>query len=332
MKRLIGRKTSMAPSAPIIKVKKEDSQDEILKNLERIFSAGSSIDALKIFYAAEKGIESSTRAIKELGLTKKRYYTNLKRLIDVGLVEKTNGRYAHTTLGKIVYKLMEALKGALHQKDKLDLIDKLLKVKSLTMEETQEIMKAILKGTNIIPSERLIDMLGPVRMSDSWEKVVNDVIEYIDKAEEEILFASRYYDIRVMESLLKAAERGVRMYFLINKEIKISNAVRVFLSFLLTNHESLSIILKILNSPKIKIRYIKLPYTFLIVDGKYSMVEVPTPLEKRFSLAFFFHDKKLSQKLLKSFNKLWKKGSDVDVLGQIGGYRTDFLNPNRHCS
>jgi len=75
----------MTPSAPFIQADKEAIPDEALQHLEKIFSAGSSIDALKIFYAAKDGIESSTQTIKKLGLTQKRYYTNLKRLIDVGL-------------------------------------------------------------------------------------------------------------------------------------------------------------------------------------------------------------------------------------------------------
>jgi len=323
---MIGRKSSMAPSAPLIRVEKEDAQAEIFKQLERIFSAGSSIDALKIFCATKDGIESSTQAIKKLGLTQKRYYTNLKRLIDVGLVEKVDGKYVHTTLGKIVYKLMEALKGALDQKDKLELVDRLLKAKSLSAEETEEIMRAILKDANIIPGERITDILGPVRMADTWEKVVQDVVEYIDKAEEEIFFASRYYDMQVMEAVLRASQRQVKMYFLADKEMKIPRIARIFLSSLLTNRDALSAFFNLLKSPRFKIKYASLPYSFIVVDREYSMVEVATPLKKTFSLAFLFHSKKLSERLLESFMLLWEKGSEVNILNRISNQQEHSLD------
>ena len=59
-----------------------------LNVLVELLSSLTSLDSLKIFMKAEKGISSSTRAIKELGLTQKRYYVWLKSLIDVDLVEK----------------------------------------------------------------------------------------------------------------------------------------------------------------------------------------------------------------------------------------------------
>ena len=77
----------MSPQISLVQVEEETS-DLTLTYLEGMFSALSSVDALNIFYAAEDGIESSTQTIKELNLTQKRYYTNLKRLIDAGLVER----------------------------------------------------------------------------------------------------------------------------------------------------------------------------------------------------------------------------------------------------
>jgi len=324
MKRLIGRKTSMAPSTPITKVEKEGSQDEILKHLERIFSAGSSLDALKIFYAAEKGIESSTQAIKELNLTQKRYYTNLKRLIDVGLVEKIDGKYAHTTLGKIVYKLMEALKGALDQKDKLELVDRLLKAKSLSVEETEEIMRAILKDANIIPGERITDILGPVRMADTWEKVVQDTIEYIRKAEDTIYFASSYFDVRVSEAIAKACERGVKTYLLTSRKEDIKKRLREALSSLLINPHAFKTFLSLLNTSNLKVRYVpEIPYSFFIIDEEVAMVEVKLPYSQSFALSLFFYNRRLCKKFMEAFSPLWERG--INMKGLISQELKDLL-------
>jgi len=314
MKRVIGRKSSMTPSIPLTQVEKEDAQAEIFKHLERIFSAGSSIDALKIFYAAKDGIESSTQTIRELRLTQKRYYTNLKRLIDVGLIEKVDGKYAHTTLGKIAYQLIETLKGALDQKDKLDLIDRLLKAKSLTMEETEEIMRAILKDTDIVPGERLTDILGPVKMADTWEKVVDDVVEYVNQATESIYFATQYADLRAIEAVLRAGQRGVKLNFISNGKDLVTRGLKLFSKIALTHPQYFKVLFDILNSSDLRVRYTNVPYTFIVIDRKIAMVEVVKPSSKKFLASFFFHNPRLAEKLIESFEELYKEGYEIKSL------------------
>ena len=318
MKRIIGKKTNMTPSPPLIQ-DKGVLQDETLKHLEKIFSAASSIDALKIFFAAKDGIESSTQIMRRLGLTQKRYYTNLKRLIDVGLVEKIEGKYTHTTLGKIACQLTEAFQGALNQKEKLELIDKLLRTDSLTVEETEEIMRAILKDTDIVPSGRITDILGFVRMADTWEKLVNDVVGQINKAKKEIFFASKYHEVHTSNALLKAVQRGVEVYLLLDKEIDVPKAIRIVASLLLTNPKALKDFFNLLRSPKLKMKKNEdIPYSFMVVDGEYSMVEILTPVEKTFCMAFLFHGERVSKRLLESFKKLWEMGSEVNLPGKMG--------------
>jgi hypothetical protein len=55
----------------------------------------------------------------------------------------------------------------------------------------------------------------------------------------------------------------------------------------------------------------------VVVDRKYSMVEVAKPFTKSFSLGFFFHNEKLSERLIESFDVLWEKGSEVSILKKI---------------
>jgi len=311
MKRVIGKKSSMTPPAPLIEAKRKNVEDETLKYIEKIFSAGSSIDALRIFYAARNGIESSTQVIKELGLTQKRYYTNLKRLIDVGLIEKIDGRYMHTTFGKIAFQLMEILKGAVDKKEKLELIDTLLKAKNLTLEETEEIMRAVLKDANIVPGERLTDILGPVRMADTWEKVVEDVVEYINQATESIYFATQYIDLRTIEAVLRAGERGVKLYCLSKKKNQVLEGIKMFSKLAFTHPKYFKVIFKMLNSDNLQARYADVPYTFIVIDKKIVMIEVVKPSSQDFFLSFFFHNPRLAKKLIESFEELYEEGYDI---------------------
>jgi len=317
MKNVIGKRQSLVDPFETVQVEKKNLEVMAFAELEKLFSAAANIDAIKIFYAAKAGISSSTLTIRDLDLTQKKYYTNLKRLIDADLIERVDGAYRHTTLGKIGFKLAEAFVTAIVQKDRLDLIDKLTKAKNITVEETEEIMRTILKDTDIVPGERISDILGPVRMADTWEKVVQDVLEYVNNAEKEIYFATQYVDMRVVESLLSAAQKGVKMKFLVGEQQNVSGAVHHLLKSLFTDPKTLKFLFSFVKSPDLQLKYVELPYTFVIVDRKYSMVEVTRPYTKTFSLGFFFHNEKLSERLIESFETLWEKGSEVNILKKM---------------
>ena len=314
MKRVIGKRSPMIQSVSAVRTMKEDPRARAFEEMAKLFSAAANSDALKIFYAAEGGITNSTHAIKEMGLTQKRYYTHLKRLIDVGLIEKVEGAYRHTTLGKICYKMAEALSNTLSYRERLNLIDKLTKAKNISLEESEEIMRAILKDMNIVPGERLSDIIGPVKMADTWDKVVTDVIEYINKAEESIHFATQYLDSRVVEAIFMASQRGVELNFLITDKDQVSTGLKILIGSLFTNPRALRSLVQLFMSPKLKVRTVELPYTFIVVDRSLAMVEVVKPYTKKFSLAFFFHNRRLCERLIESFNVLWDRGTEIKTL------------------
>jgi predicted transcriptional regulator len=77
---------------------------EIEERARKVYSALSNKDSFEIFQLAAEGINASTQSWKEEGFSKKRYYSRLKLLVDLGLVEKDKGRYKHTVLGSIIYE------------------------------------------------------------------------------------------------------------------------------------------------------------------------------------------------------------------------------------
>ena len=42
--------------------------------------------------------------LKEMNLSKKRYYSRIAGLVDVGLIKRNNGKYFLTLMGKVVYQ------------------------------------------------------------------------------------------------------------------------------------------------------------------------------------------------------------------------------------
>jgi len=291
--------------------KKEDLFPSF-EEMVRVFSALANQDALRIFAAARDGIGSSTKTIRELGLTQKRYYTRLNELIKAGLIEKNEETYQHTMLGKLCYKLGEVFDKALGQRDRLDLLDKLKRAKTLTPEETKTIAQSIA----ISGAPGLSDMgslISSVRMIENYEKFVQDAIELIQKAEDNVYFASQYFDVRVIEPLLKSIQSGVKYSILYSKQLFLEQ-FHMVTRMLMSSPSMLKFFIQYLKSPDMQGRLIELPFTFIIVDNKHALIEVAKPFTKAFSVAFVLESEKVCQQLIEIFDSLWRKSADLSSL------------------
>ncbi len=272
--------------------------------LVKILNALGNEDALAIFIYAADEIHSSQEAIRTLNLSSKRYYSRIKDLLDTKLITKEKGAYRHTALGKYFYKLRTGLETVLENRDRLELINDIGKAGTLSREEAQGIAEA-LSVKNLIGHS-----IGQAKIVDTFEKAVYNVINFIDGAEESIHFASKYADIRVSEACINAIGRGVKAFFIVGNQDQYSNALKI-LKPMITNPKYLKIVVQYLRAPQMNIKYIDLPYTFLVVDEKKSMIEVPKPFTNEFSLSIFFENENFSRKLVENFNDLWESGSEV---------------------
>lgn len=86
--------------------------------------------------------------ISSLNLTRKQYYSRLNMIINAKLVDKSNGRYRATSLGKVVHKFLDFLGTAL-AKDywRFTAIDSLTNSNSpLPAEEHSKIVSSLIKN------------------------------------------------------------------------------------------------------------------------------------------------------------------------------------------
>lgn len=67
----------------------------------------SNRNAYILFIACSDGLEADTNAFQRLGLTRKQYYTRLSRLKDANLVDKKNGQWVYTALGRELRKELD---------------------------------------------------------------------------------------------------------------------------------------------------------------------------------------------------------------------------------
>jgi predicted transcriptional regulator len=65
---------------------------------------GGSLALLRSIASIEEGEDLSVMSLTKLRLSRRAYYSRLRQLLDTELVERNNGRYKLTSLGKIVYE------------------------------------------------------------------------------------------------------------------------------------------------------------------------------------------------------------------------------------
>lgn len=290
-----------------------DVSMEAFSSMAKILNALGNEDALAIFLYAKDGINSSKDAIRALGLTQKRFYTRLKDLIDNYLIDKVDGNYRHTALGEIMCDIGISMEKLLLNKDKLEVIHSIQKSGKISKDKSRQLAKAL---SIDLP---FLDKSGNITMIESYESLVGEIFSLIEESEESILFASKYTDVRVVDAILKARERGVKMQFLAEKKgLKDSlSGLRMMLSpttlkaFVVLSSEFTTILRQ---TPR-------LIYSFTVIDNKSTIIEIPhqafdegQQIKDMFHLAFSFKNEVVSKKMVNMFQDLWEKGQEFSIL------------------
>jgi predicted transcriptional regulator len=92
-------------------------------------------DSLKILNHAVKGFKSGKTTIKELEVTPRKYYRNLKTLIDLDLVRMYDDCYTLTPLGRVLHRLLfSSLAGFFNTNvNSADYLEEVNKTKEMTI-------------------------------------------------------------------------------------------------------------------------------------------------------------------------------------------------------
>jgi predicted transcriptional regulator len=285
-------------------------------SMVEILDALGNQDALSIFIYVEKGMPSSKHAIQELGLTQKRFYSRLKELIKVGLIEKNEGEYRYTTLGRVFSKIGYSLLDVLENKEQFELLERLRESSNLTSSEVNKITSVVSKGSTDVSGIFNMMFLSKTQESveaiPSYDLAVDKLVEEIKRSEKTIFLASRYMDSKVIDAQLKASKRGVLARVLMEKE-HLQDKVNK-LQLLMSPGLMLSI-LEFYNDPELDefMRDVNIPFNFCIVDGERCLFELPSFGGNDFTIAFFVIDKIIADKFSKMFSILWQSAAKKDV-------------------
>jgi hypothetical protein len=95
--------------------------------------------------------------ISRMKLTRKQYYSRIKRLLDAGLISKKRAVFVLTSLGNVVYETHKTIGVAIQNRWKLEAIDSLQTSQLADRMPTEERHKLI--NTLLIDCEQIKDIL-----------------------------------------------------------------------------------------------------------------------------------------------------------------------------
>jgi len=284
------------------------------RELAAILRVLSRPDTVKILSRAETGISNSTYAMEELNLTPKKYYYRLNELLGTDLITKRNGVYRQTTLGRIMYgRFLPAMGKTIDAKNELGILDELEGTK-LESEVRKRIEEEL--GIPVFENSTNVKLLG------DYESLAIEAIDLYDSAEESVLLASNYIDVRVMEACFRSVDRGITNRLIVDKKSLLSKiqSLRGMLSLTFTktiiNFASSKVDLKEF------LKFVDLPYTFCIVDGHHNIIELSNTLNNSFIVALSIDDRGVSEKLTKFYEKLWKAGKTNAALNILDSIKS----------
>ena len=286
---------------------------DVLVNLFKVLSKP---DALEIFLLAGEGIENSTYAIEELGFTSKRYYARLRELVDMGFVRKAGGVYRQTPFGSLIYsRLFPAMGRAYDARDRLGLIEE------FRGTDIEDDVRDLLEEELNLPD---FAVSTKVKMINNYEAMVVDVIDICDEAKESVLIASNYVDVRVMEATFRAVDRDVINRVIMGKNSFPSKMQSLRMMFSLSFTKALINFASSTRDLKDVVRFAELPYTFCVVDGHRSIIEITDTLKEGFIVALLIDDRVVGERVTEFHNTLWETGESQSALKALNSIKSNL--------
>lgn len=274
---------------------------------------------LRIFEMTSNGMSSSIENPGKIGLTRKQYYSRLQRLVKLGLIEKLEGKYRHTTLGTLVANTqIKPLEEALSNYWSLMAVDELKKSPVMPREEQDKIIETIMSVTGLKH-----DLIGShpsvFKIMRTFDDLVRELVLEVKSASKEIYLASRYYDPSVSQAIVERFAAGVKVNILDGNPTGTSLMARIQSVLRASTDPSMAALaLALAKSPNSRIRSTRLYLSFVVVDRERCGIEIPHPINpQEFNMAIGIQDREFSSLLIGHFEELWKKAEEPKIETEI---------------
>ena len=282
---------------------------------EDIFRILADKQSVQILVAASTGLKSSGGISTQ---SKKQYYVRLKRLVELGLIEKQKRDYKLTSFGSIIYE------GHLKMMDKI--IPYYWQIKSFDtikgntdfpFEQKEKITNEYIQSTG------LRDLINTTHLSSfsvvkHFDDLIVEILKVLNNAKKEVYFATRYHHPYVSTKVLEKIGKGVTIHILdgnpeqITVESRLAAIIRTP-----PDRQTADIVRKIIKSPRFDLRRLPdLPQSFMVVDGiqvVYDTVNFINP--EQFTIAISkYDDAYMAQRFIDYFKMLSKDATTPKIL------------------
>jgi predicted transcriptional regulator len=282
---------------------------------EDVFGILGDKQSMEILTAASTGLRSNSNGV---GIqTKKQYYVRLKRLVNMGFIDKQNSVYKLTSFGTIVYenhlKTMEKIVPNYWQ---IKSIDVLKSRNDFPIEQQEKIISEYIESTGLKDMINTTNLTS-FRVVNQFDDLIVEVLKVLDNAEKEVYFATRYHDPHVSAKIFEKLAKGVTIHILDGNpdQISVENRLAAIIRTP-PNRETAEMVKKITRSSRFDLKRLpELPLSFMVVDGiqvVYDTVNFINP--EQFTNAISkYDDAYMAQKFIEYF-KLLSKDATIPKL------------------
>ena len=287
---------------------------------QQVYEILSDKATVKMLREACVGLKFSSN---ELGfnISKKQFYTKLRRLCEAGMIEKHKSSfYKTTTFGSLIYNSqLKVLEDILENYWPLKTVDVLRAQEGFPLDQKDSIINHLIQGSEL---KNLVNLthLSSFNIVKDFNSLVIEVIKLLYNAHREIFFASRYHDPSVSARMIEKFNEGISLHILDGNPDAISFENRIN-AILRTppNNETLQSVKKMLRSAHFELKKKDIPASFLVVDGQhvvYESVNFNDPEQFTVGIAAY-NDPYLAQRFINYFKLLAHDAKPAQLLANV---------------
>lgn len=123
--------------------------DSKVQRVEGVYGSLSDNISVGLFTMIAHERISSITLRNNVKITRKQYYSRLSKLINAGLIKRSNGRLILTAFGKLVYQVQKTIEDASANQWKLRAIDSIELSDDLPTEERRKLLESLIDNKQI---------------------------------------------------------------------------------------------------------------------------------------------------------------------------------------
>ncbi|MGI0023835.1 MAG: hypothetical protein ACREA4_01665, partial [Nitrososphaera sp.] len=253
-------------------------------------------------------------------LSKKQFYVRLKKLRDLGFVEKRGSVYRTTTFGSLIYNgQIRTMEQILANYWNLKAVDVLKSRQDFPLQQKEKVIDEIIQNCNLKQIVNGTHLSGFSVIKD-YNRLVVEVTKLLEGAQKEVYLATRYHDPHFSKLLFSKVANGMTLHMLdgLPEQICVENRLNAVLRTP-PNRETFEMVNSIVRSPRFDLKRISLTASFMVVDHTavcYETTSYANP--EQFTLAISnYDDPYLAQRFISYYEMLAKNATVPQLLVSV---------------